>query len=63
MEGATNEGFDITKVLILINIVLKLARKHGQKLLTLTIGDFTQPQVEEKIYDVVVLSDILKSCR
>ena len=56
VEGATNEGFDIKMVLILINIVLKAGKEEWPKIAdNLTIKDFTQPQHEEKIYDVVVL--------
>ena len=59
VEGATNEGFDIDGIDINKHSI-KAGKEEWPKVAdNLTIKDFTQPQAEEKIYDVVVLSDIL----
>jgi len=59
VEGATNEGFDIEGIDINKHSI-KAGKDEWPKIAdNLTIKDFTQPQVEEKLYDVVVLSDIL----
>ena len=59
VEGATNEGFDISGIDINKHSI-KAGKEEWPKIADkLTIKDFTQPQHEEKVYDVVVLSDIL----
>ena len=59
VEGATNEGFDI-KGIDINKHSIKAGQEEWPKIADkLTIKDFIQPQHEEKIYDVVVLSDIL----
>ena len=59
VEGATNEGFDIEGIDINKHSI-KVGKEEWPKIAdNLTIKDFIQPQVEEKLYDVVVLSDIL----
>ena len=59
VEGATNEGFDIRGVDI-NRLSIKTGQDQWPKVKhLLTVEDFTQQQTEEKIYDVVVLSDIL----
>ena len=59
VEGATNEGFDI-KGIDINKHSIKAGHEQWPKIADkLIIKDFIQPQHEEKIYDVVVLSDIL----
>ena len=59
VEGADNEGFDI-KGIDINKHSIKAGREQWPKIAdNLTIKDFTQPQDEEKVYDVVVLSDVL----
>ena len=59
VEGATNEGFDIRGVDI-NRLSIKTGQDQWPKVKhLLAVEDFTQQQTEEKIYDVVVLSDIL----
>ena len=59
VEGATGEGFDISGVDI-NKLSIKAGKEAWPKVAhLLEIADYTQPQSEEGIYDVVVLSDIL----
>ena len=59
VEGANNEGDDIRGVDI--NYLSVKAGKSAYPKIAhlLSVNDFTQPQEEKGIYDVVVLSDIL----
>ena len=58
VEGATNEGYDIDGIDIKKHSI-KAGKEEWPKIAdNLTIKDITQQQVEEKFYDVVVLSDI-----
>ena len=59
VEGANNEGFDIRGI-----DINKLSVKAGKEAWPkvahlLEVGDYTQPQDDEGVYDVIVLSDIL----
>ena len=59
VEGANNEGFDIRGIDI-NRLSIKTGKEAWPKVAhLLEVRDFTQPQSEEEIYDVVVLSDIL----
>ena len=59
VEGATNEGFDI-RGLDINRLSINTGQSQWPKIKgLLTVEDFTQQQTEEKVYDVVVLSDIL----
>ena len=59
MEGANNEGFDVRGIDI-NRLSIKSGKEAWPKVAhLLEVGDFTQPQSEEGIYDAVVLSDIL----
>ena len=59
VEGATNEKFDIRGVDI-NRLSIKTGKEAWPKVAELLeVGDFTQPQDEVGVYDVVVLSDVL----
>ena len=59
VEGANNEGFDVRGVDI-NRLSIETGKETWPKVAhLLEVGDFTQPQSEEGIYDAVVLSDIL----
>ena len=59
VEGANNEGFDIRGIDINKHSINAGKEAWPKVAHLLTIEDFTQHQTEEKVYDVVVLSDIL----
>ena len=59
VEGANNEGYDIRGIDINKHSINAGKEAWPKVAHLLAIEDFTQPQTEEKVYDVVVLSDIL----
>ena len=59
VEGASNEGYDIRGIDINKHSINAGKEAWPKVAHLLAIEDFTQPQTEEKVYDVVVLSDIL----
>ena len=59
VEGASNEGYDIRGIDINKHSINAGKQAWPKVAHLLAIEDFTQPQTEEKVYDVVVLSDIL----
>ena len=59
VEGANNEGFDIRGIDVNKHSINAGKEAWPKVAHLLAIEDFTQPQTEEKVYDVVVLSDIL----
>ena len=59
VEGASNEGYDIRGIDINKHSINAGKQAWPKVANLLAIEDFTQPQTEEKVYDVVVLSDIL----
>ena len=59
VEGANNEGFDVRGIDI-NRLSIEVGKKEFPKIADkLSVDDFTQPQSEENVYDVVVLSDVL----
>ena len=59
VEGANNEGFDVRGIDI-NRLSIKAGKEAWPKAAhLLEVGDYTQPQDEERVYDVVVLSDVL----
>ena len=59
VEGANNEGFDVRGVDI-NRLSIEAGKKEFPKIADrLSVDDFTQPQSEENVYDIVVLSDVL----
>ena len=59
VEGATNEGFDIEGIDINKHSIEAGQAEYPKIADKLSIKDFTQPQTKEKVYDIVVLSDVL----
>ena len=59
VEGATNEGFDIEGIDINKHSIEAGQAEYPKIADKLSIKDFTQPLYKEKVYDIVVLSDVL----